>query len=75
MAENHFERKLYRLRCDNGGEYIAKDFQNYAFENGIKLEFTIRYTPSQNGVAERMNRSLVEKARCLLKQSGLSNKF
>jgi hypothetical protein len=40
-------------------------------EKGIQFEFTIHYTPQQNGVAERMNITIVEKARCMLLESGL----
>jgi hypothetical protein len=36
---------------------------------------TIPYTPQQNGVAERMNRTIISKARCMLSNSSLSRKF
>lgn len=41
-------------------------------ENGIRRELTAPYTPEQNGVAERKNRTVVEMARSLLKAKGLS---
>ena len=48
------------LRSDNGGEYLGNDFKNYLSENGIHHQLTVAYTPQQNGVAERMNRTLTE---------------
>ena len=60
------ENKIARLRCDNGGEYTSKDFKDFCAKKGIQIEYTIPYNPQQNGVAERLHRTLVEKARCLL---------
>ncbi|KAK9679689.1 Integrase core domain [Popillia japonica] len=53
--------RISRLRTDNGGEYTSKQFVNYCKRNGIKQEFTNSYTPQQAGVAERMNRTLLNK--------------
>lgn len=36
------------------------------------MECTIRYTPQQNDLAERMNRTIIEKARCMLLESKLN---
>jgi transposase InsO family protein len=66
-AENETGKKIKVLRSDNGGEYMSKAMKNYFDEQGIKHEFTTIYTPQQNGVAERLNRTLLEKARCLLR--------
>ncbi|KAM1591990.1 hypothetical protein ACFX14_035804 [Malus domestica] len=44
-------------------------------EEGIVRHFSVRGTPQQNGVAERLNRTLLEKVRCMLSQSGLSKSF
>lgn len=70
-AEVHFKLKISRLRVDNGGEYSSNDFKSFCCQNGIQLEYTIPYTPQQNGVSERFNRSLVEKARSMIADSGL----
>ena len=69
MATAHFGTKICRFRCDNGGEYISTEMQKHFESNGIQFEFTIRYTPQQNGLAERMNRTILEKARCMLLDS------
>lgn len=60
-----------RLRCDNGSEYINAELKGFCKERGIKIETTVRYTPEQNGGAERLNRTLVEKVRPMLADTGL----
>ena len=75
MATTHFNTKISRFRCDNGGEYISRETKEFFESKGIQFEFTIRYTPQQNGVAERMNRTLLEKARCMLLNSKLNKTF
>ena len=50
------------LRADRGGEYLSDEFSSFLKSNGIRAEFMAAYTPQQNGVAERMNRTLVEAA-------------
>jgi transposase InsO family protein len=54
------------LRSDNGGEYKSADFDNYCTLNGISRQFTVPYSPQQNGVSERRNRSLLDITRCML---------
>ncbi|RVW12443.1 Retrovirus-related Pol polyprotein from transposon TNT 1-94 [Vitis vinifera] len=55
--------KVKCLRSNNGGEYIDGGFGEYCVAQGIRMEKTILGTPQQNGVAERMNRTLNERAR------------
>lgn len=62
---------MKRLRCDNGSEFINADLQAFCRDNGIKLETTVRYTPEQNGAAERLNRTLMDKVRPMLAASSL----
>lgn len=69
---NHFGTRLSRLRCDGGGEYISNEFKKYCQEEGIQVEYNIPYTPEQNGVAERMNRTILDKARSMMLGSELS---
>ena len=71
VKQVNFENQtVKRFRSDNGGEYTSKEFENFCRGRGIKLEPTIPYTPQQNGVAERMNRTLTETARSMLHHSG-----
>lgn len=74
MAEAHFNLKISRFRCDNGREYISRETRQHFEDCGIQFEFTIRYTPQQNGVAERMNR-IIERARCMILNSKMSKTF
>ncbi|GFZ19218.1 hypothetical protein Acr_27g0009570 [Actinidia rufa] len=75
MVENQTGRKIKKLRSDNGGEYRYDPFLKICQEEGIVRHFTVRRTPQQNGVAERMNRTLVTKVRCMLSHAGLSKAF
>lgn len=70
MATVHFGTRIARLRSDNGGEYINANFVQFCEEAGIVMEPTVPYTPQQNGVAERMNRTIMERARSMLDDAG-----
>ncbi|KAJ4772132.1 polyprotein [Rhynchospora pubera] len=74
-AEKQTEKKLKVLRSDRGGEYQSIEFQKFCEAEGIHHELTVPYTPEQNGVAERKNRTIVEMARSMLKTKGLPNLF
>jgi hypothetical protein len=50
------------IRCDEGGEFLSGDLTNWLKQEGVTLQTTVAYSPSQNGVAERMNCTLVELA-------------
>jgi transposase InsO family protein len=54
------------IHCDNAQEYISKDTRSYLASRGIRLELTAPYSPEQNSVAERLNRTLIEHARPML---------
>ena len=68
-------KNFYILRTDNGGEYMSNEFKKYLRDNLIEHETTNPYSPEQNGVAERMNRTLIEKARAMIIHAGLSYSF
>lgn len=75
MVTAKFGQKVSRLRCDNGGEYKSKEFEHFCQQKGIQVEWTAPYTPEMNGVSERMNRTLVEKSRAMLEDSGVDKQF
>ena len=75
LAENSTGQKLKVLRSDNGGEYTSKEFESYLRQEGIRHELTTPKCPEQNGVAERMNRTIVETARCMLAEAKLPRSF
>jgi transposase InsO family protein len=59
--------KLKIIRTDNGGEHMGK-FHRFLEHEGIIHQRSAPYTPEQNGVAERYNRSIIEKTRCMLNE-------
>jgi len=63
------------LRTDNGGEFCSKEFQEFYKKCGITRQKTTPYTPQKNGVAERMNKMLMERARIMLNGVGLGQEF
>lgn len=75
LVEKHSGLKIFTLRTNNGGEYKSNEFLSYWRENGIKKEFTNSYSPQQNGVAEKKNRTIVEMARSMLKTKSLGNEL
>lgn len=75
QLENMADCKVQRLRCDNGSEYINDSLKSFCSNKGISLETSVRYTPEQNGAAERLNRTLMEKVRPMLSESGLPKKY
>ena len=67
--------RIRRLRSDNGGEICNSSFDSFCRQRGILREFTSPYSPEQNGKCERMNRTLMDKARSMLHGAGLSFQF
>ena len=75
VVENQTGKKIKALRTDNGGEFCKKDFEEFCKKCGIAQQKTTPYTPQQNRFAERMNRTLMEKARSMLSGIGLGQEF
>ncbi|RDX84970.1 hypothetical protein CR513_33901, partial [Mucuna pruriens] len=75
MVERETGKKLKCLRSDNGGEYTSHEFRDYCFGHGIRHEKTVPGTPQHNGVAECMNRTILERVRCMRKTSRLPKSF
>nr|AAC62132.1 copia-like retroelement pol polyprotein [Arabidopsis thaliana] len=75
MVETQSERKLKHLRTDNGLEFCNHKFDEVCKKEGIVRHRTCTYTPQQNGVAERLNRTIMNKVRSMLSESGLDKKF
>ncbi|KAL0298359.1 UNVERIFIED_CONTAM: Retrovirus-related Pol polyprotein from transposon TNT 1-94 [Sesamum radiatum] len=75
LVENQTGQKLKALRTDNGLEFCNQNFSDLCKEFGIKRHKTTPDTPQQNGVAERMNKTPLNKVRCLLISSGLPKIF
>ena len=66
ITTNESSRSIIKLRTDNGGEYVSQEKSK-----GIQHELTVPHSPEQNGVAERMNRTLTESARAMIAHANL----
>jgi transposase InsO family protein len=79
LTDGHFRpstgHQIQRLRIDNGGKYVNSNFTNYCTTQGIQMQHNVPYTPQQNGVAERKNRTLKEMANCMIQSNRLSLKY
>ena len=75
LVENKTGRTIKTIRSDNGGEYTSDSFKAFCSMEGIARHYTNASSPQQNGVAERLNRTLLEKVRCMLSNSGLPKVF
>ena len=75
LVEKSSGKKLKTLRTDNGEEYTSKKFEAYLKSEGVCQEHTIPKTPKQNGVVERLNRTLFELSRSMLLDAKHPQKF
>jgi transposase InsO family protein len=65
-VQNDFELKVKNIRSDNGSEFRNNQVEEFLDEEGIKHELSAPYTPQQNGIIERKNRTLIKAARTML---------
>ncbi|CAL1680875.1 unnamed protein product [Lasius platythorax] len=70
MIETECNTKVKIIRSDNGTEYCNQKLTDYFKEKGIKHQLTVPYTPQQNGLAERTQRTIMDKVRCMFQDSG-----
>ena len=68
-------RSIKKVRSDNGGEYSSVAMKEFCKKKGIQHQYTTSYTPEQNGVAERFNRTIAENMRAMLYHAKLPKKF
>ncbi|GFT33270.1 retrovirus-related Pol polyprotein from transposon TNT 1-94 [Trichonephila clavipes] len=73
--ENLTDKRIKKIRTDNGLEFVNEQLDTYLANSGIFHEKTIPYNSESNGKAERANRVLLERARSLLYESKLPVKF
>ncbi|KAK8956512.1 hypothetical protein KSP39_PZI000036 [Platanthera zijinensis] len=65
-VENMLDMSIKAFRSDRGGEFMSNEFQKYCKEMGIRRDLTAPYSPQQNGVVERRNRTVMEMARSMM---------
>jgi len=75
FVENQTGMKIKTFLSDNGGEFVSKKFDNFLHECGIQRQTSAPYTPQQNGVVERTNRTIMECARSMIRAQGLDLEF
>jgi hypothetical protein len=74
LVENQTGKKIKKLRTDNGLKFCTGEFDSFCVDHGIARHRTVPGTPQQNGIAERMNHTILERARCMLSNAGLWDK-
>jgi hypothetical protein len=74
-AQNEFGLRIKKIRNDNGTEFKNSQIEGFLVEEGIKHEFSSPYTPQQNGVVERKNRTLLDMARTMLDEYKTPDRF
>jgi transposase InsO family protein len=74
-AQNEFRLRIKKIRSDNGTEFKNSQIEGFLEEEGIKHEFSSPYTPQQNGVVERKNKTLLDMARTMLDEYKTPDRF
>nr|GFB61186.1 retrovirus-related Pol polyprotein from transposon TNT 1-94 [Tanacetum cinerariifolium] len=72
MVEYQNDVKVKQIRIDNGTKFKNHKLESFCDKKVISQNFYSPYTPKQNGVAERKNRTLIKAARTMLNGSVLS---
>jgi transposase InsO family protein len=75
QAQNEFGLRIKKIRSDNGTEFKNSQIEEFLEEDNIKHELSSPYTPQQNGVVERKNRTLMDMARTMLEEYKTSDRF
>ena len=70
-VENQKERKIKIIRSDRGGEYFSIEFDKFCEDHGIIHQKSAPFTPQQNGLAERKNRTLVDMVNAMILNAAL----
>jgi transposase InsO family protein len=74
-SQNEFGLRIKKIRSDNGTEFKNSQIEGFLEEEGIKHEFSSPYTPQQNGVVERKNRTLLDMSRTMLDEYKTLDRF
>ncbi|WVZ52656.1 LOW QUALITY PROTEIN: hypothetical protein U9M48_003695 [Paspalum notatum var. saurae] len=72
---NESHKAMRAINSDNGGEFRNSRFENFCRDLGLEHQFSSPYTPPQNGVVKRKNRTLVEMARTMLDEHRTPRRF
>lgn len=69
--ENQWGKRMKCIRSDNGTEFVNKKIADICARSGIMHQRTVPYSLQQNGIAERMARTIMEKSRSMLYYKGV----
>jgi transposase InsO family protein len=75
MIEKNTGTYIKSLRSYRGGDYLSNNFKKFCEEHKIRRFYTTPYTPQQNGVAERKNRTIFDMIRSMLKTKNMPKEF
>ncbi|KAA0050875.1 putative leucine-rich repeat receptor-like protein kinase [Cucumis melo var. makuwa] len=75
LVEKESGYYIKALRSDRGGEFTSNEFKTFCAENGIRRPMTVPFTPQQNGVVERKNRTILNMAQSMLKCKKMPKEF
>lgn len=75
IVGNYAGGPMREFRCDNGKEYLNESFYKFSRDQGFRIIPCIPYNHQLNGVAERYNRTLMDRIRCLSKEAKLDRKY
>jgi transposase InsO family protein len=75
LVENKLNTKIKALITDQVHEYLSEQFKNVCDEKGIARQLIIPYTPQQNGVVEKRNKTLFDMVRLMMANANLSISF
>lgn len=73
LVENEIGKPLKVFRSDRGGEFTSLEFNSFCEQNGVKCNLTAPYSPQQNGIVERRNRTLMDMTRSIMKAMHVPN--
>jgi transposase InsO family protein len=75
MVEKTMGKKIRSLRSDRGGEYLSNHFKSYCEKHEIRRFLIAPYTPQQNGIAEKKNRTILDMVRSMIKTKEMPKEF
>ncbi|MBA3284504.1 MAG: DDE-type integrase/transposase/recombinase, partial [Nitrosopumilus sp.] len=75
LMETQHKIKIKSILSDGGGEYVNEEFKKFSKEKGFIQRITPPYTPQRNGLAERFNRTIMEKVRCMINTANFEKEF
>jgi transposase InsO family protein len=74
-TQNKLAVKVKKIRSDNGSKFNNTQVEDYLDQEGINYKFSAPYTPQQNAVVKRKNRTLIESARTMLDEYKTYDRF